>query len=81
MNVYKINGKILRSEDFNLRSVKEEETGLDVDAPSFLFNLLTLQKKLRMKKLWVGFRYSFPFALNRNRETNGFKATFPLIFE
>lgn len=79
MKTIKIQGKTLRSGDYNIRSVSEEGEGLEIDTPSFLANLLSLRKKL--KEPIHGFEYFFPMSFDSLPETNGFRITFPLIFE
>ena len=79
MKTLKIRGKTLRTEDFGVSSVVEVESGLEVDTPSLLINLLRLRKK--MKDPVHGFEYEFPMTFDPTLETNGFKATFPIIFE
>lgn len=80
MKTIKVQGKFLRSGNYFLRSVNEVEEGLEVNTPSLLVNLLALKKKLR-EPVRHGFEYVFPFAFDPVPETNGFKVTFPLIFE
>ena len=82
MKTIKVLGKILRNGDYSLKSAGEEveERNLEVDTPNFLVNLLTLRKNLR-ESVTHGFEYVFPMAFDPILETNGFKATFPLIFE
>lgn len=79
MKTIKVQGKIIRSEDYVVRSAVEVESGLEVNTPSLLVNLLSLKKRLLPEN--HGFQYTFPLAFDRRLETNGFKITFPLIFE
>ena len=82
MKIIKIQGKILRNEDFLIRSAEDLETGIELNSPSTIVNLIRLRKKLREPLLdKYGFEYTFPFAFAPRLITNGFKAEFPLIFE
>lgn len=82
MKIIKVQGKILRNEDFLIRSARDIETGVELDSPSTIVNLIRLRKKLREPLLdKYGFEYVFPFAFAPRLSTNGFKAEFPLIFE
>lgn len=82
MKTIKVQGKILRNEEFLIRSATDVDSGLEINTPSTLINLIRLRKKLREPLLdTYGFEYTFPFAFAPRLSTNGFKADFPLIFE
>lgn len=82
MKTLRVQGKILRNEDFLITSAREVETGLEINTPSTLVNLIRLRKKLREPLLdKYGFEYTFPLPFAPRLRTNGFKADFPLIFE
>ena len=82
MKTLRVQGKILRNEDFLITSAREVETGLEINTPSTLVNLIRLRKKLREPLLdKYGFEYIFPLPFAPRLRTNGFKADFPLIFE
>lgn len=82
MKTYKIQGKILRNEGFLITSARELESGVELNTPSTILNLIRLRKKLREPLLdKYGFEYTFPFAFAPRLRTNGFKADFPLIFD
>ena len=82
MKIIRVQGKILRNEDFLIRSAGDLETGIELNSPSTIVNLIRLRKKLRESLLdKYGFEYTFPFEFAPRLITNGFKAEFPLIFE
>lgn len=84
MKEIKVKGKVLRDENYLIKSAREKEvsTGMDIDAPSTLVNLIRLRKKLREPFLnSYGFSYVFPISLAPRLNTNGFRADFPLIFD
>lgn len=82
MKTIKVQGKILKNEDFFIRSARDMETGIELNTPSTIVNLIRLRKKFREPLLdKYGFEYTFPFAFAPRLSTNGFKADFPLIFE
>ena len=82
MKIIEVKGKILRTGNYHVNSVSESGEDLEINTPSLLVNLLSLKKKIR-ESLFKGhgFGYTFPITLDPIPETNGFKATFPLIFE
>lgn len=80
MKTLKVYGKIIRSGDTFVRNVIDVEEGLEVNTPSLIMNLLTLRKKIRQSQRY-GFEYVFPFSFDPILERNGFKNTFPIIFE
>lgn len=82
MKTLKVQGKILRNEDFLITSARDIKSGIEINSPSTLLNLIRLRKKLREPLLdKYGFEYTFPFAFAPRLRTNGFKADFPLIFD
>lgn len=81
MKTIKVQGKILRNEEFLIRSAIDVNSDLEINTPSTLINLIRLRKKLREPLIDTGFEYTFPFAFAPRLNTNGFKADFPLIFE
>lgn len=82
MKTIKVQGRILRNEDFFIQSARDLETGIELNSPSTIINLIRIRKKLREPLLDKhGFEYTFPFAFAPRLSTNGFKAEFPLIFE
>ena len=82
MKTIRVQGKILRNEDFLITSAREVDTGLEINTPSTLLNLIRLRKKLREPLVKsYGFEYTFPVSFAPRLSTNGFKADFPLIFE
>lgn len=82
MKTLKVQGKILRNEEFLITSAKDVETGIELNSPSTLLNLIRLRKKLREPLLEnYGFEYNFPIVFAPRLRTNGFKADFPLIFD
>lgn len=82
MKTIKVQGKVLRSEDYFIESAIEVEEGIEVNTPSLLMNLVRLRRKIRESFLENnrGFEYSFPLAFDYRDDSNGFKASFPLIF-
>lgn len=82
MNEIKVRGKLLRSGDYQVyeTSVVEVNPGIEINAPSTLFNLIRLRKILREKKT-RGFTHTFPLSFDPTLDTDKFKATFPIIFE
>lgn len=82
MKILKVQGKILRDEEFLITSVRDVEEGIELDSPSTILNLIRLRKKLREPLLdKYGFQYDFPVTFAPRLRTNGFKADFPLIFD
>lgn len=82
MKTIEVQGKILRSGGYYIRSVKEIDTGVETNTPSLLVNLIRLREKLREPLIdKYGFEYTFPMTFPKVLETNGFKVTFPIIFE
>lgn len=82
MKTIKVRGKILRDEEFLVTSARDVETGIELNSPSTLLNLIRLRKKLREPLLnKYGFEYTFPLVFAPSLRTNGFKADFPLIFD
>lgn len=79
----KVKGRYLRSTKFFVRSTSEENSNdQEINSPSLLVNLLKVRGKLREEYIdECGFGYQFPLSLDFASETNGFRATFPIIFE
>lgn len=82
MKTIKVQGKVLRDENFLITSARDIDTGIELNSPSTLLNLIRLRKKLREPLLnKYGFEYKFPLVFSPKLRTNGFKADFPLIFD
>lgn len=64
MKTLKVQGKILRNGDFLITSARDLESGVEINSPSTILNLIRLRKKLR-EPYKYGFEYTFPLIFDK----------------